>query len=148
MTHKSLASLIESSKEKDSYWVERAKFDFAMDLVGLLHKSGLSNSDFAERINVKAPYVSKVLRGDENLTIQTMVKLVRALKGKLNIHVSEENYHVRWFDVVAQSRGKTAQDGRLSDAAEEWFKRSYTTTFNSHNSSAANDYDQAESSAA
>jgi len=148
MAHKSLASFLESSKEKDSYWVEHAKFDFAMDLVRLLHKSGLSNSDFAERINVKAPYISKVLRGDENLTIQTMVKLVRALKGKLNIHVSEENCHVRWFDVVAQSQGKAVQDERLSDAAEEWFKRSYTTIISSNNSSAANDYDQAESIAA
>lgn len=148
MAHKSLASFVESAKEKDSYWVEHAKFDFAMDLVGLLHKSGMSNNEFAERINVKAPYISKVLRGDENLTIQTMVKLVRALKGKLNIHVSEEDCHVRWFDVVAQKNKVTQSNERLSGAVEEWAKRSYTTTFNSSNPSAANDYDQAESFAA
>lgn len=148
MAHKSLTSFFESSKERDSYWVEHAKFDFAMDLVGLLQKAGLSNSEFAERINVKAPYISKVLRGDENLTIQTMVKLVRALQGKLNIHVSEENCHVRWFDVVAQSQGKVEQNERLSDVADEWFKRSYTATVSTHNSFAANDYDKAESIAA
>lgn len=126
MEHKTLASFFKDAKQQDVYWVEKAKFDFSQDIIRLLKSNGLSNQEYAERLNVKAPYVSKMLRGDENFTIQTMVKLVRALGAKLNIHVSDEDHHVRWFDVITTKAARKAtqiEHAERNRAVNEWSKR-------------------------
>ena len=87
----SIKKLLESAKLTDSYWIEKAKLDFSVALENRRRANGLSYKDVAIKIGTSQPYVTKVFRGDANLTIETMVKLARATGGQLELHIAEAN---------------------------------------------------------
>lgn len=55
------------------------KQDFAYRLESILKKEKISKKELAKTLNTSSAWVSKVLRGDANLTIDTMCKLVEAV---------------------------------------------------------------------
>lgn len=87
---KALKSLLQEVVKDDAYWVERAKLDFATGLEKQRRSAGMSYKDVADRIRSSAAYISKVFRGDSNLTIESMVKLARASGGCLEVRVVSE----------------------------------------------------------
>lgn len=101
MPIKSYKELVKAARDRDTYWVEVAKHDFAFSIYRQLKRHGLTNAALAEKLGVSPPYVSKVLRGDENLTIESMVKIVRAANGKLHLEVADESDGLHWFNVVS-----------------------------------------------
>lgn len=100
MTIKSYRALVDAAKATDKYWIENAKHDLAFGLHRQIRRGGMSNAELATKLGVKPPYISKVMRGDENLTIESMVKLVRAAGGRLHIQVADQADGVRWFSVI------------------------------------------------
>ncbi|WP_295851976.1 helix-turn-helix transcriptional regulator [uncultured Xylophilus sp.] len=84
---KSIKRFIEEAKLTDGYWVEKAKLDFSTALEQRRRASGMSYKDVADKIGVSQPYVSKVFRGDSNVTIESMVKLARATGSQLDIRL-------------------------------------------------------------
>lgn len=84
---KELNAFIDAAKTKDSYWVEKAKLDYSMALEKQRKAAGFNYADIAKRIASSAAYITKVFRGDSNLTIESMVKLARAVGGNVEIRV-------------------------------------------------------------
>jgi plasmid maintenance system antidote protein VapI len=82
---------IEASEE---FHYEAAKVEFAIELGRLIRASGVKKSVLADRMGVRRPMISKLLRGDANVTIETMVKAARALGSKLHIKLAPEGTHV------------------------------------------------------
>lgn len=99
-----------------TYLIEAAKVDFAMELNACLQKLSMSQQRLAETLDVKSPYLTRVLRGDENLTMATMVKFADALGKRLNLHLSDRDSHVRWHEVVRHTEAKEP----LSSKACAW----------------------------
>ena len=87
---KGFAEFFERAKQNDSYWVEKIKLDFSVQLEKARKTAGMSYADIARSLGKSAAYVTKVFRGDSNLTIESMVKLSRTVGGTLNITVVEE----------------------------------------------------------
>lgn len=114
MGSKSFKDLLAKAKESDAYWVQSAKLDFALALVDLIDKSGVSKASLAKAMGVSAPYISKVLRGETNLTIESMVKLARALNGKLSLRVSDSACKVRWFETYENKAGAFGQSSNVA----------------------------------
>ncbi len=65
--------------------IEAAKIDFAVDLARQMSREGLIKRDLAARLGTSAAYATKVLRGDANLTLESMVRLARAAGGTLHV---------------------------------------------------------------
>lgn len=86
---KTLKAFIEESSKSDSYWVERAKLKFSVDLETKLRKAGMTYAALAQKLGTSASYITKVFRGDANMTIESMVKLARATDGQLEIRIIE-----------------------------------------------------------
>jgi transcriptional regulator with XRE-family HTH domain len=84
----SFSDLFRQAQERDEYWTEDAIISFTEQLYSLMQEQGISQSDLAVRIGASQPYVAKILRGRDNFTIATMVKLVRAVGGRMQIVVS------------------------------------------------------------
>lgn len=84
---KALNRSIEESKKTDTYWVERAKLNFAIGLEKQRRIGKLSYADLAKKIDTSAAYITKIFRGDSNVTIESMVKLARATGGELEIQI-------------------------------------------------------------
>jgi predicted transcriptional regulator len=100
MAKKTFKTLIAKARERDTYWAAKVALDFTEDLVRLMEQRNVSNAALAKKIDSSSAYITKVLRGDTNFTIETMVRLVRALDGQLCVHVGRKEDQVRWIDVV------------------------------------------------
>jgi transcriptional regulator with XRE-family HTH domain len=83
-------------REPLSYWANMAGLEFAADIHRLMKARGISQAQLASRLGTSEAYVSKVLRGNANFTLKTMIKLARALEAVLHVHVAEEGIAVRW----------------------------------------------------
>lgn len=104
MTTKSLQQFIEEAKKADSYWIETAKLEFTFALERQRRQANISYKQIADRLGKSPAYISKVFRGDENLTIESMVKLCRAVEGKFHPEVFKEGSSARWFNAVKGQR--------------------------------------------
>ncbi|MEE9338327.1 MAG: helix-turn-helix transcriptional regulator [Methylococcaceae bacterium] len=104
MRDKSFKTLIDNASKTDAYWAERAIIEFTTDLNRLMKSRQINQAQFARKLNKSSAYITKVFRGQENFTIETMTKLTRTLNGRLHIHIADENSTVRWFDVFNNKR--------------------------------------------
>jgi transcriptional regulator with XRE-family HTH domain len=93
--------------------IEGAKIDFALELNKLMERKEISRSDLASRLGVSLPMITKILRGDTNLTIETMVRATRAAKGRLRVEVVPE-------DVVEASKSEPWLETAGSDPVLSW----------------------------
>ncbi|MBT9521908.1 MAG: helix-turn-helix transcriptional regulator [Dechloromonas sp.] len=130
IVNKELSDFLDTAKAKDTYWVEKAKIDYAMALEKQRKAAGFSYSDIAKKIASSAAYISKVFRGDSNLTIESMVKLSRAAGGRLDVRIIDEKAQVitpafaNWnngakFVVIPTQRKTTVTSSSISFANEE-----------------------------
>ncbi len=95
---KAWKSLKEKIRKSESYWVEKSKLDFTGSLFAQMKSKNLTKSALARKLGLSAPYISRVMAGDENLTIESMVKLSRAVGGRLHIHISDQHNKVDWIE--------------------------------------------------
>lgn len=95
-----LSDYLNTAKKDDTYWVEDAKIGFAVQVERHMDRCQINKRQLAERLGTSPAYITKVLRGDANLTIESLVKLARAVDGTLHIHVAHQTADVRWFDII------------------------------------------------
>ena len=85
----SFSDLIQEAKSRDDYWIEDAILQFTMRLHEQMQKQGISKTELASRIGTSQPYITRIRKGRDNLTIATMVKLARAVGLKVQISLGE-----------------------------------------------------------
>lgn len=117
MANGSFKKLLAKAKERDEYWVAKAISDFTDDLQRLMEQRDVNKAELARRIESSPAYITKVMRGDTNFTVESMVRLARALDGQLCIHVGRNEDSVRWFDVVPRKEARG-----IPPTAENWVK--------------------------
>ena len=81
------SELLATAQQQNPYWESRLKHQFASSLLEALAEHGMSQKDYADRAGVSAGYVSRVLAGNENLSLRTLVKLARVLDLDLDLRV-------------------------------------------------------------
>jgi len=84
-----LRAKLDAAKKTDKYWMGVAKLDFALAIEHQRKRIGKSYADVATAIETSPAYISKVFRGDANLTIESMVKLARSLGCNLDFKLKE-----------------------------------------------------------
>ena len=94
----------ESIEIDDSFDV---KLDFAVKMEKAIAEEGMTKKEFASTIGKSQAWVSKVLRGDANLTIETMCELVNAANNVLHLHIAPKDVNVRWFDAYKKRPAST-----------------------------------------
>ena len=90
----------EIAREHDTYWAESLKIEFAMALEKQRRMAGMSYSQIADKIKTSAAYITKIFRGESNLTIESMVKLARAVDGCITIEIVDKTHAERKWDVA------------------------------------------------
>lgn len=98
-TSKALKGFVDEARGGDSYWVESAKLQFAVCLERQRRAANMTYKAVAEKIGTSAAYITKIFRGDTNLTIDSMVKLARATGGRLDIRVVDAGAEEAHWDV-------------------------------------------------
>lgn len=115
---KALKAFVEKAQATDSYWIEAAKLHFAVSLDRQRQAAGLTYKNVADTLGTSAAYVSKVFRGDANVTIESMVKLARATGGRLDVQVvdSSEAEQISWVGHIS-TRDQTQRAGSTQSTA-------------------------------
>lgn len=85
----------EEAQKKDSYWINMITLQFATSLWEKMQKNNIKRSELAKIIGKSPAYITKVLRGDANYTVETLYKLSKAIGCKLDIKISEEKADVK-----------------------------------------------------
>lgn len=59
--------------------ISRVKIDFALQLNNLMAEKNISQSELSEKSGKSKSLISRILNGDNNLTMETMVEIYHAL---------------------------------------------------------------------
>jgi plasmid maintenance system antidote protein VapI len=92
MKKKSFKELLNEAKKQDTYRIGSAILDFTEGLHRTMEANGVTRSDLARRLRVSPAHITKVLRGNVNFTVDSMVRLVRAAGGEVHIQVAPKNH--------------------------------------------------------
>lgn len=71
-----------SIKLENTIWRSKA-VSIAFTVLALLDQKGISKQELAVKMNVKPQYVSRIVKGKANVTLETIVKLERALESTI-----------------------------------------------------------------
>jgi transcriptional regulator with XRE-family HTH domain len=90
----------------------------AKNIEALMNSQGITNSDLAVRLGCSKAYVTKLLRGDANLTVNTIAKISIALDAEFNFAMIQkskykemEKFIKAWanhFPALKESQSKSA----------------------------------------
>ena len=108
MKKKSFKELLSEARERDTYWAASMILDFTEGLHQIMEANGITRSDLARRLRVSPAYITKVLRGNVNFTVDSMVRLVRAAGGEVSIHIAPKNKRKRNNSYKKQGMKKAA----------------------------------------
>lgn len=75
--------------DSEEFWEEQAKIEFTEALVQAMEKEGLTRSDLSEKMGKSRAYISKIINGNANLTIESMASLAHGLGKKVIFHFAD-----------------------------------------------------------
>lgn len=107
MKAKSFEELFEKARERETYMAASIILDFTEGLYGLMQANNISRKELSKRLGTSPAYITKILRGDINFTVDSMVRLAKAAGGKVQIHVGPEE--IRWFGVAQKGKKESPQ---------------------------------------
>lgn len=108
--------LIKRLVDNADYLTQAAMRQFVLNISHRMEVQGLSRKALAEKLNTSPAYVTKVLRGDVNFTLETMTKMALAVDGRLRIEVVDRNVRWRasaWHSASIQAGRAAAQSEKI-----------------------------------
>ena len=92
--------IIETEKVKPEYWIAASQIELMEEIYFHMEKNGLNQSDVARKMGTERAYVSRLLGGNINCTIETLIKLAMASGMKNPILCIKEGYE----EAIAKER--------------------------------------------
>jgi transcriptional regulator with XRE-family HTH domain len=81
-----LRQKLETARNTFEYRLEKVLFEVAEQTCKLIEIQGVTRSELAQRLAVTPAYITKLLNGNPNLTIKSLLKLSDVLGQRLDIH--------------------------------------------------------------
>ncbi len=78
---------LEKYKDSIEYRLEEIILDFTEQICEQMEKQKVTRAELAERLGVSRAFITKLLNGNLNLTLRTMMNIVSTLKSDLNIQI-------------------------------------------------------------
>lgn len=89
---------IHTARNSVEYAAAVAKYTFTAEVAQAMTRKAISRAELARRLSVKPPYITKLLRGDVNVTVDTAVRIAHALGMRWSQHLTDAEQTV-WRDV-------------------------------------------------
>lgn len=87
MKPRHFSELYQEAEQHEGYWIAGAILEFTESLVHEMQRQGLTRTELAQRLGATPAYVTKLLRGQANFTLATMVRLARALGTEIEVRL-------------------------------------------------------------
>lgn len=119
--HKSFAQIFAEAHNNLTYHVEGAILEFTEETCRIMETQGVTKSELAKRLGCQPAYVTKLLSGQNNFTLETMVKVARVLESEIKIHLQGPGVESHWEDVEnIIFTGKVIGAGCHEKFIEDW----------------------------
>jgi transcriptional regulator with XRE-family HTH domain len=79
--------MLKRAQESVEYWAQLAMRRFVSEAIRRMDDGAISRAQLAANLRVSPAYVTKILRGDVNFTLESMVKVARAVGGQLDVRI-------------------------------------------------------------
>jgi transcriptional regulator with XRE-family HTH domain len=113
--HKQIQAALRVARQTHEYRAEGASIEFTNAMVTRMRQTGVSRSELARKIKANPAYVSKILRGDTNFTLDTMVKIAGALDSELHCDLRQNGVKSRGLDAYLRRTKNGARRKKLKD---------------------------------
>lgn len=101
---------LREARQSVDYWVDGPITEFTRDICRLMDEQGVSRAELARRLGTSRAYVTKLLGGNANFTLETMTKVAMALGAAVHVHVARQTVHTRWIEELPGSGDCPAED--------------------------------------
>ena len=91
MKDRTFRDLYAEAEKGLAYQVEGAILEFTEELCRLMESQGVSRAELARRLDTSPAYVTKILRGTSNFTLETMVRAAQALGCEVKIRMAPDS---------------------------------------------------------
>lgn len=129
MSRGSFEELFAKQRKSPHYWTEQARLEVMIEVARAMEERGISRAELARRLGTSKAYVTKILRGDANFTLETLARLAHALDGRFRFHVAPAGTETHWFDVPLPIHGsivfaeyETAATAFAAPGPTEWVR--------------------------
>jgi transcriptional regulator with XRE-family HTH domain len=96
----SFEELFQRAEERIGYWVELGKLEFTEEMLARMKERGLKKSQLATALGAKPAFVTRLVSGHNNFTLETMVRVARALDCEFRCHLQPAGTKACWIDVL------------------------------------------------
>jgi len=99
--------------------VENAKMNFAFQMTDLMKEKSISNKVLADKLKTSAAYITKVLRGDQSLSIESIYKIADALGADVHLKMVDKNSHslrtlnartIQWLESISTQKSYSSKN--------------------------------------
>ncbi len=85
--HEEIQAALNAARKTHAYRAEGASIEFTNAMVTRMREAGVTRSELARLIKATPAYISKILRGATNFSLDSMVKIANALNCELRVHL-------------------------------------------------------------
>lgn len=110
--------LIERAEESPDFWRNVTAVEFTREVHQRMTELGVNRSELARRLGHSKAYVTKLLSGNANFTLLTMIKVAMALHSIVHTHIADKNVISLWHD-MALDHGSTIISRADTDVTEQ-----------------------------
>ncbi len=86
---------IQKFRNDVEFMTESVILDITEKIVDKMHQTGLSRVELSQKLGVSKPFITKLLNGNPNMTIKTMVAIAHALDCELNFDLCPKGFEIR-----------------------------------------------------
>ena len=100
-----LAAMLAELEDSVSYHVESVKLEITEQIYLAMREQDICNAELARRLEKSRAYVTKILQGTANFTIESLVRIALALgcKLQLNLTAKQQEHGFEDYETVLAS---------------------------------------------
>ena len=108
------SDLLQRAELSDAFQIDRLKVEISERIYNAMNQQGVSNAELARRLGKSRAYVTKLLRGTTNFTLESLVRIGRALSCEVEFELLPKHAQTKASaasKAVRKSSSKTPTKG-------------------------------------
>ena len=94
---------LKKARKHVAYYEEDMLLDVSARVIDVLQRGNITRTELARRLDVSAAYITKILRGHANMTIETLARVAFALGLKWECILIPQNTEIGVFSLTDES---------------------------------------------
>jgi transcriptional regulator with XRE-family HTH domain len=113
---KGFSAIFERVEKSEGYQLDALKVELCEQIYSIMEQEGIAKAELARRLQTSRAYITKLLQGSANFTLESLVKVARALGCNVTVTLrsqAEEEFSSLW-------KAKSASDSLSESARQRW----------------------------